>query len=45
MKAITYYNLQDYNKALELANSAQSIKDTQDVKVLINDIERIKSGN
>lgn len=44
-KAITYYNLQDYDKALELANSAQSIKDTQDVKVLISDIERIKSGN
>lgn len=42
-RAITYYNLQDYNKAFEFANIAKSIKDTDGVRELITEIENLKS--
>jgi predicted Zn-dependent protease len=37
-RAITYYNLQKYPTALEFANSAKSIKDTQSVQELISEL-------
>lgn len=42
-RAITYYNLQDYQKALEYANIAKSIKTTQNVLELINELENLLS--
>lgn len=42
-RAITYYNLQDYNKSLEFANSAKSIKTTQSVLELIDELEKLLS--
>ena len=40
-RAITYYNLQKFDTALEYANSAKSIKDTQGVQELIHEIEQL----
>ena len=40
-RAITYYNLQKFDTALEYANLAKSIKDTQGVQELIHEIEQL----
>ncbi|MBQ8459696.1 tetratricopeptide repeat protein [bacterium] len=40
-KAITYYNKQEITKALECAQKAQSIKDDNNVRDLISDIENL----
>ena len=40
-RAITYFNLQKFDTALNYANTAKSIKDTQGVQELINEIEQL----
>lgn len=40
-RAITYFNIQKYDKALEFAQSAKSIKNTQSVQELIAEIEQL----
>ena len=40
-RAITYFNLQNYSKALEYAKEAKGIKSTQTVQELITDIELV----
>ena len=42
-RAIIYYNSQDYNKALEYARRAKSIKDEQNVNDLISDIMKLNN--
>ena len=41
-RAVTYYNLQQYEKALNSAKIAQSIKNEQSIQDLINDILKAK---
>ena len=41
-RAITYYNLQKYDTALEFANSAKLIKDTQSVREFIEEINQLQ---
>ena len=41
-KAIIYFNSQDYDKALDCANKAKSIKNDQNVNDLIADIMKLK---
>jgi tetratricopeptide (TPR) repeat protein len=42
-RSITYYNLQNYNKALEFANIAKSIKDTRGAQELIAELSQLLS--
>jgi len=39
-RAVIYYNKQEYDKALSSANSAKMIKDNQNVRELISDIQK-----
>jgi len=41
-RAVVYFNKQEYDKALDSANIAKSVKDNQNIKDLISDIEKAK---
>ena len=41
-RAVTYYNLQQYEKAINFAKVAQAFKDEQSIRDLINDILEAK---
>lgn len=40
-RAVIYYNKQEYEKALDSANLAKSVKDNENVRELISDIKKI----
>ena len=44
-RAIVYYNMQSYDKAMEFAQQANSIKPNQNVSSLISDINRLQNMN
>lgn len=44
-RAIVYYNMQNYDKAMEFAQQANSIKPNQNVSSLISDINRLQNMN